>query len=290
MHVLTPALCLLTDILLASGWTTPTKRKKDAETSETPSASVKKPKTPRTVSKTSATLVTPSSPTTRRSRRRRASDAAVVEPLNDEHPRKDGPSDNDPRNGKKSRNDADLDSKPTTLDQYLISDTTNLFITGRDLLAIIDEVPGPQTLVLWKGSTHLTDHGRAPLERVHHWVIPSHKGDEVQNVAAFMEEHKDVLQNERLLENEKDEASHDADNDDDATVPVETSRRWYEISVSRSMGKGALAVKLIQGTVQGKDIVPIKDMKDEGVFWLSKPISASQKDTVSLNHVVQLLH
>ncbi|KAF8510595.1 hypothetical protein JB92DRAFT_431859 [Gautieria morchelliformis] len=176
----------------------------------------------------------------------------------------------------------DPEVRSNDFDDYLIFGNTSAFITGDDLLAMVDQVP-VTTLTLWKVTPTLTECDKQPLHTVDRWIIPSEGGDQIQNVTAFKEAYKDVLETLRELKaadaNGRNEAPDGVITTDDAQP---SKRRWYEVCISRNLGKGALAVTLIKGTVEGKGICPRP-------FWLSGLSAARQDDSETLEHEAKLL-
>jgi hypothetical protein len=150
---------------------------------------------------------------------------------------------------------------------------------------MVDQVPGT-TLTLWKVTSTLTERGETPSQTVDRWI-----GDQIQNVTAFKEVYKDILEALRELKasdvNGRNEAP-DGVVTPDAVQP--SKRRWYEVCISRNLSQGALAVTLIKGTVEGKGIIPSMNAKKEsGAFWLSGLGAARQDDWETLENEAKLL-
>ena len=231
-------------------------------------------------------MVEVNSPTRRSSRRNKHAAVAEVPP---EQGQLERPSDQEVPN-KENPQDSDQ-STPSVFDDYLTSGFTSVFITGDDLLTMVDEIPAPKVLPLWKVASRLTECD-PPSWRVDHWLIPANEGNKIQNLTTFKEIYKDVLEPLRELKMAtpiSNGTSNGVDNKDATVSEGPSKRRWFEVSVSRNLGNGALAVKLIKGTFKGEVIVPIKDAKEEdGTFWLSEPIAAKDDDSALLDQSMKL--
>ncbi|KAF8578769.1 hypothetical protein K439DRAFT_1663549 [Ramaria rubella] len=304
----------------ASGWVTPSKRKSEAEIPVTPSASAKKPRTPRTVPskatekpspnrpslrsapRSKKATVTPKSPTRKNRRPAKGAPKAAPEPsptpslapedpIAENAPQQDASIPEQPKTKV-----AEGDSKPMSraFDDYLVSGSTNVFLTADDLLAMVGGLPTPAPLTLWKSTTVFSQRDRTPIERVEHWLVPANEADKIQNTTAFQEAYKDTLEKEGHLKAARlkgEEGNLNEKKEPDAEGSVEPEKTWwYAVSVSRNLSRGALAVKLIKGTVEDRRVVPSKDaVEEQGCFWLSGLAPASQDESDSLDHVVELL-
>ena len=275
--------------LLDSGNVTPIKRKPGPDF-ESPFLSAKKPKSPGTTPKSSTTLVAPSSQT---SSSGRVDDDDSPKRPEQEHS-SDGEVSKEYAPGRVKRSD-NTHHEPISSQSVFDNDdnvvSTSGFITGDDLLAMVDGNPAPAVLVLWKGTASLAARDRTPIERVDPWLIP-HKDGNIQNVAAFKAAYGDVLDAERVRKsvnpNNKGGASDVNDKDLAVVIPEKSTKRLFEVSISRNTHKCALATKLIKGAIEGNRIVPTKEAKEEGTFWLNEPTLASQSNMESLDHVVEL--
>jgi hypothetical protein len=280
----------------ASGWTTPSKRKGDEEASK-PLSAGKKQKT----LKPSKAVEASSSPV-RSSPRRAPHRAAPETPV--ETPKVEETTKVEDSSEEKPQANVESESKQAVFDDYFVSGVTSVFITADDLIHMLDD---SKETPLWKATASFAQSDREARERIDHWLVPANEEASIQNVGAFREAFNELLEEEKRQKEARSEteksgkkvdgegAKGGADGmkaEDGVSKPREgTGTWWYHISVSRNMSKGALAVKLIKGTVRSMDgVVPLGGAREEeGNFWLSDLKPASEKDAESLDEVVEQL-